>query len=324
MSQAAKRPVTLITGFLGAGKTTFLNELIQQHPATRFAILENEFGEIPIDQELVLNADEGIFEMSNGCICCQLNDELLVYLDKLAKGPYSFDHLLIETTGIAEPGGVAAAFVDHPYFELDGSICLADAADIEANLEETEEAPRQIAFADAILLNKTDLVTKEDLQRLRAVLYEANPFAQVFECAFAKVPGEPLLQLGAYRSGDILERTRKIYEAPEDHGHHHTHSSINSLSFLLDEPLDMLKFQHWVNVLLLIQGASIYRIKGILYFEGMEEKFVFQSVRKRFVMSKAGKWEENELKQTRLVFIGRNLNPRIVGKGLKNCSFTAV
>ncbi len=169
----SKVPVTIITGFLGAGKTTLLNRLIAGYPEKKFAIIENEFGDIPIDQELVVNARDGIFEMSSGCICCSLNEELGQLLLKLSSPEYDFDHLLIETTGIAEPDAVAAAFLGtgkETKYILDGTICLADARDIAQNLQERGEAVRQVSFSDVILLNKTDLVNEEYLPKTKLAI----------------------------------------------------------------------------------------------------------------------------------------------------------
>jgi G3E family GTPase len=318
-------PVTILTGFLGAGKTTLLNRLIEMHPDTKFAVIENEFGEIGIDNELVIGADGGIFEMSNGCICCTLNDELVETLAKLLNGAYKFDHLLIETTGIAEPDAVAAAFVAdaavQEYFELNAVICLADANNIEDMMQEREEAKRQITFSDYILLNKQSEVGSEYLEKLKTILHKANPLATIFPCDYAKTAVD-LLQLNAYKAINVEDKLREIHKphghSHDDHHHHHEqHNDIISHSFIIDEPFDMLKLRHWLQVLLLLQGEGIYRIKGVLNVQWQDRKVIVQSVRKAHSITLGGEWPEGKPRQSRIVFIGRNLRKDILEKNLK-------
>ncbi|NJN25126.1 MAG: GTP-binding protein [Cyclobacteriaceae bacterium] len=309
-----KIPVTIVTGFLGAGKTTLLNGLIEAHPQTKFAIIENEFGDIPIDQELVINAKDGIFEMSNGCICCSLNTELGELLRKLSDDAYQFDHLIIETTGIAEPDGIAAAFVGAnkaTRFYLDGTICLADARDIVKNLQERGEAIKQVSFADLIVLNKTDLVDMPEREMAIAHIKKFNAEAPVIETQYGKLPPESL-KLQAY-DGLKLENTLLNPQ------HHHHHNELVAHSFEFGAPLLADKFEHWINMLLFLSGYQIYRIKGILQLEGESHKVVFQSVRSNSKIDLGSQWQPGEIRKSKIVFIGHNIKKEPLEKGLKGC-----
>lgn len=334
-------PVTIITGFLGAGKTTLLNHLNEIHKDKRFAIIENEFGEIGIDNDLVIGADNGIFEMSNGCICCELNDELIEVLQKLLDSKHEIDHLIIETTGIAEPDGVAQAFISDPeiqhHFRLDGTVCLADANHIEDMLNEREEARRQVTFADHIIINKQSDIDRDYLTDIKHQLGHMNHLATIETTDFSK-PQKDVLNLKAYETKTIEERLDKAgghdhhhhhdhdehcdhdhdHDQKHERGHHHHHSDVNSHSFIFDTPFDLLKFRHWANVLLMLQGDRIYRMKGILHFMHKEEKMVFQSVRNMHTFQAGEKWGE-EKKQSRLVFIGPGLKREPLEKALKSC-----
>ena len=309
-----KIPVTIITGFLGAGKTTLLNQIIKNNPNKKFAIIENEFGDIPIDQELVVNAKDGIFEMSNGCICCSLNVELGELLQKLMGDEYNFNHLIIETTGIAEPDGIASAFIGgnrSSKLLLDGTICLADAHDIIKNLEERGEVHKQVAFSDLILLNKTDLVSKAQLQEAIMCLEKYNAEAPIYNCSYGKVDID-ILSLKAY-DGNQLEN--KLLN-PQ---HHHSHHELVAHSFDIKEPLIANKFEHWINMLLFLSGYQIYRIKGILNIEGETRKIIFQSVRSNSKIELGNPWMEGEIKKSKIVFIGNNIKREVLEKGLKGC-----
>jgi G3E family GTPase len=314
MAKSNKIPVTIITGFLGAGKTTLLNRLIADHPEKKFAIIENEFGDIPIDQELVVNAKDGIFEMSNGCICCSLNVELGELLQKLMSDAYEFNHLIIETTGIAEPDGIASAFIGgnkSSKFVLDGTVCLADAQDIVLNLDERGEATKQISFADLILLNKTDLVTKEQLIEIKTRIKKQNAEAPILEGSFGKIEKD-VLKLNAY-DGNSLENK---FLNPH---HHHHHNELVAHSFEFGEALLADKFEHWITMLLFLSGYQIYRIKGILNFEGETHKVIFQSVRSNSKIEIGSLWIEGEIRKSKIVFIGNNVKKEALDKGLKGC-----
>ncbi len=330
-------PVTIITGFLGAGKTTLLNHLNEAYPKKRFAIIENEFGEIGIDNDLVIGADDGIFEMSNGCICCELNDELIEVLVKLLNSKHNFDHLIIETTGIAEPDGVAAAFVTDPeiqhYFKLDATICLVDANHILDTIKERQEAKKQVTFADHIIINKKDDVSLEHLEKIIHTLKEMNSLASFETCNFSKIKND-VLHLNAYEIKSIEEKLNQASEhLKDDHvctercdhdhkkEHHHHHSDVVSHSFIIDKPFDFLKFRHWVNVLLMLQGERIYRIKGIIYFMYKEEKMILQSVKNMHTFQAGSPWGV-EKKESKIVFIGLGLKREAIEKALQSCYHT--
>ncbi len=311
-----KIPVTIITGFLGSGKTTLLNRLISGNPAKRFAIIENELGDIAIDKELVVNVENGIFELANGCICCSLNVELGNLLQRLVSGPYQFDHLIIETSGIAEPDGIAFSFIGPgkgTTFRLDGTVCLADASAIEKNLEERGEALKQVTFADVILLNKTDLVSAGQQEKLKKLLRTFNPDAGILSCSFGEVPVNEMLHIHAYDSEKLEEKL--LHE--HHHGHHY--DEIAAHSFRFTGALDPLKFEHWMKMLLYLSGYQIYRVKGILNFYGKNEKYIFQSVRSRITLEPGSDWKPDETRETKIVFIGYNLKKEIIEKGLTGC-----
>jgi G3E family GTPase len=311
-----KIPVTIITGFLGAGKTTLLNHLISGKPDRRFAIIENELGDIAIDKDLVVNVEDGIFELANGCICCSLNVELGNLLQRLVSGPYQFDHLIIETSGIAEPDGIAASFIGPgkgTAFRLDGTVCLADAASIEKNLEERGEALKQVTFADVILLNKTDLISGEQQKKLKNLLRTYNPDAKILTCSYGSVPVNEMLSLHAY---DTSKLEKKLLH---DHHHHHHYDEVAAHSFRFKEALDPLKFEHWIKMLLYLSGYQIYRVKGILHLDGKNEKYIFQSVRSQLTLEPGSNWKADEIPETRIVFIGYNIKKEIIEKGLMGC-----
>jgi len=341
-------PVTILTGFLGAGKTTVLNHLISTNQDTKFAIIENEFGEIGIDNELVIGADSGIFEMSNGCICCTLNGELVQTLADLVNSEHNFDHLIVETTGVAEPDGVAAAFVAEPgiqqRFRLDATICMVDAHHAEDILAEREEAKRQLTFADYIIINKASEVSADYLNNLEVLLRQANTFADITHCDYGKV-SKDILALNAYEMHQVEKKLDETHarhdhdheehvctsscshhhEHTHDHHHHeHQHSSdIVTQSFIIKEPIDVLKFRHWLNVLLMIQGKHLYRVKGIMNFQYQDKKAIIQSVKQMCVFQAGEDWKEGEERVTKIVFIGKHLRRDILEKQLKHCLFRA-
>ena len=310
--------VTVITGFLGAGKTSLLNQIISQHPNTRFAIIENEFGEIGIDNDLVIGAEDGIFEMSNGCICCSLSSELTSLLLKLYARREEFSHLLIETTGIADPSSVAAAFITEPkiqdYFRLDAILCMVDSKHIENNLIAEKETARQIGFADVLIFNKKDLVSTQDLERVQTYVKNINPTAKVLSATEGQVDTTPLLQLDAFDPSIVEKNFEHIH-----HNHDHQHGHITSQSYTFEQDFDLLKFRHFVQVLLMFQNMRIYRMKGILRFADQDHRIIFQSVQQQTVFRKGSKWQEGEKKESRLVVIGNGLNRKMFDKKLREC-----
>jgi G3E family GTPase len=317
-------PVTILTGFLGAGKTSLLNQLIANHPDKKFAIIENEFGEVPIDGDLVIGASDAIFELANGCICCSLNGELVETLEKLLDSGKAFDHLIIETTGMAEPDAVAAAFVSDPgiqsAFQLDGTICLVDAVSVQETLAEREEAVKQITFADHIIINKADDVQAHYLEALQSNLREMNPLATISLANYGHTTAE-LLSLHAYEAGQLEQRIKVVVQESHshEHEHHHHHADVTAHSFTFEQAFDLLAFIHWSKVLLMIQGKNIYRIKGILNVGKEVSKMVFQSVRTQSAFTRAGDWPEDEPRLSRIVIIGKGLKREALEKALRSC-----
>ncbi len=309
--------VTILTGFLGAGKTTLLNHLIEQNPQKRFAIIENEFGDIGIDNDLIVSKEDGLFEMSNGCICCTLNDALVETLAQLIRAEKKFDHLIIETTGMAEPDGVAAVFVAdaalQQYFRLDSIICLVDVEQVEDMLKERVEVQKQIAFADYIILNKQSQVHPKYLEQLKNDLAIINPFAAFAVADYGQV-AEDLLHLNAYDQRAVVHQVQQV----TTHHHHHTEDVV-AHSFVLDVPFDLLKFMHWAKVTLTIHGQYIYRIKGILYFQNEAQRIIFQSVRNQSAFQRGEAWQEDEQRQSRIVFIGKGIKRETLERVLRQC-----
>ncbi|MBC7655479.1 MAG: GTP-binding protein [Oligoflexus sp.] len=321
-------PVTILTGFLGAGKTTLLNHIIKENPNTKFVIIENEFGEINIDSELVIKTDENIFELSNGCICCSLNGDLFEVLNKLVTGSYDYDHLIIETTGIADPSAVAATFMTdynvQTAFKLDGTVCLVDVKNVLDVLGVDEEANKQIAFSDYIVFNKCEDYDKEYINNIKEIISKINPFADFQFTDYAKADTKQLLNLKSYEkvknpfriSLGKTNLSNSLFTKSENH-----HHDITSHSFIFDKSFDLIKLRHYLTVMLFIQGASFYRIKGILNIEGLTKKLIVQSVKSSPVFIDGEEWQPDEIRETKIVFIGKKLKRDILEKGMKQCLF---
>ncbi len=318
----SRTPVTIITGFLGAGKTTLLNQIIEQNKSTiRLAIIENEVGDINIDADLIVGADDDIFQITDGCLCCTLNLELAKLLAALIKRKDEYDHLIIETTGVANPAGVAAVFVSdldvQQHFVLDGVIGLVDTLYIEELIDNKEtEAAQQLSFSDVLVFNKTDLVTPEQLQHVKQIIRTINPFAKQYEASFGELDTHPLLNIKAFEQPKL----NLSFVAPKlPKGLNHHHGNITAQSFIFDVPFDFLKFKHFIEVLLIFQGMRIYRIKGILNIAGQNHKVVVQSVQKQVVYTKMDNWAVGEKRQSQLVVIGNGLKKEAFYKRLKTC-----
>ncbi len=321
-----KIPVTIITGFLGAGKTSFINQCIQANKNKKFAVIENEFGAIGIDNELVQTVDSDIFELNNGCICCTLNDDLIEILQKLLEKGLVFDHLLIETTGIASPESIASVFLQVPsvqkYFNLDSIICICDAADILKNLDEFDEAKMQICSSDVILINKLDLIEENQLAGIQNQLQMANPLAEIIRSKDAALDNQ-ILSRNSFDSKQVEQQITKqhkkgVSDLHQDHHHHfHKHKELITHSFIFDQPFDLLKLRHWMQVLLLLQSDRIYRVKGIIDVAENDHKFILQSVRKNYSMVLGEKWPDQQIRQSKIVFIGKNILKEPLEKQLK-------
>ena len=314
----SKIPVTVITGFLGAGKTSLLNQLIKNHKDKKFVIIENEFGEENIDSEFVSNiGDEDLFELSNGCICCNLNTELFLVLENLIKNNHSFNHLLIETTGIADPGNILASFITDPgikaKFELDSVICLIDAANAEKDLEKEDVLNKQIAISDTLILNKIDLSNDEAIAQLNSKIREINPTADIHQAVQSKLDVE-LLDVFAYNPKHIYQFLFSV-DGIENTDKKHDHS-IENFCFKSKLAFNQMKLGAWLDAFLQFNSDTIYRVKGILNITGMENRILLQSVHTQIQATVGRAWEENEIRESKLVFIGKELNSRVIEKNL--------
>ncbi len=342
----AKIPVTVLTGYLGAGKTTLLNRILSEPHGQKFAVIVNEFGEIGIDNELVVNADEEVFEMNNGCICCTVRGDLVRIIDGLMRRKGKFDAIIVETTGLADPAPVAQTFFMDEQVgaktKLDAVVTVADAKWLKDRLKDAPEAKNQIAFADVILLNKTDLVTPAELAEIEARIRGINPYARLHRTERAKIDIAEVLGRNAFDLDRILDIEPAFLEAADedehghDHDHHHGHDhghdhhhhgglkhyhdeDMQSVSIKTDKPLNPDKFFPWVQDLVATEGKDILRCKGILNFKDDPERFVFQGVHMILDGDHQRKWRDDETRDSRIVFIGRHLPEEKIRKGFEAC-----
>jgi G3E family GTPase len=301
-------PVTVLTGYLGAGKTTLLNRILTHEHGKKVAVIVNEFGEVGIDNQLVIDADEEIFEMNNGCICCTVRGDLIRIIGNLMKRRNKFDHLVIETTGLADPAPVIQTFfVDEDLkekLELDAVVTLVDAKHIWQHWD-ADEVQEQIAFADVILINKTDLVTPEQLDELEKRIRSMNAMAKVHRTRNSELAMDSLLGVKAFDLEHALQIEPGFLE--EEHDHEHDHS-VGSVALVEQGQIDGEKLNLWLSELLRTQGPDIFRMKGILNIAGEDNRFVFQGVHMIFEGQPDRLWKENETRKNELVFIGRNLD----------------
>ncbi|PLZ98150.1 cobalamin biosynthesis protein CobW [Fischerella thermalis CCMEE 5268] len=300
-------PVTVLTGYLGAGKTTLLNRILTHEHGKKVAVIVNEFGEVGIDNQLVIDTDEEIFEMNNGCICCTVRGDLIRIISNLMKRRHKFDHLVIETTGLADPAPVIQTFfVDEDMrqqLELDAVVTVVDAKHIWQHWE-AEEAQEQIAFADVILLNKTDLVTSDVLDELERRIRGMNAMAKIYRTRNSEVGMDALLGVKAFDLDRALEIDPEFL-GEDAHEHDET---VYSVALVAEGALDGEKLNNWLGKLLQTQGPDIFRMKGILNIAGEDDRFVFQGVHMIFEGKPDRPWKEGETRKNELVFIGRNLD----------------
>jgi len=344
-SSSEKVPVTVLTGYLGAGKTTLLNRILSEPHGKKYAVIVNEFGEIGIDNDLVLGADEETFEMNNGCICCTVRGDLIRIIDELMRRKGKFDGIIVETTGLADPAPVAQTFFMDENIgrktKLDAVVTVADAKWLTERLKDAPEAKNQIAFADVILINKTDLVSADELSDVEARIRGINPFAKLHKTERAKIPLDAVLGRNAFDLDRILDIEPAFLDSDHDdheqaHGHedhqHHDHEAhtngglkhyheeeIQSISLRTDKPLDPDKFFPWVQDLVQKEGPSILRCKGILAFKDDDERFVFQGVHMILDGDHQRPWKNDETRESRIVFIGRNLPRELITEGFESC-----
>ncbi len=345
-----KIPVTVLTGYLGAGKTTLLNRILTEPHGKRFAVIVNEFGEIGIDNELVVGADEEVFEMNNGCICCTVRGDLIRILEGLMKRRGKFDAIIVETTGLADPAPVAQTFfVDQEVGDnarLDAVVTVADAKWLSARLKDAPEAKNQIAFADVIVLNKTDLVSPAELREVEARIRAINPYAKLHKTQRCAVPLDAVLGRNAFDLDRILEIEPDFLHADphadehfhdhegqghdHDHGHHHHghvpgglkhyhDEDMQSVAMVHDGDIDAQKFMPWLNDLVQREGGKILRSKGILAFKGEPKRFVFQGVHMMLDGDTQREWKDGEKRSSKIVFIGRDLPEDQIRHGFLAC-----
>ncbi|MEO0830109.1 MAG: GTP-binding protein, partial [Pseudomonadota bacterium] len=299
-----KTPVTLLTGYLGAGKTTLLNRILTENHGRTYAVIVNEFGEEGIDNDLVIGADEEVFEMNNGCICCTVRGDLIRIISGLLDRAETFDGIIIETTGLADPGPVIQTFfVDDDLRDrvtLDQVVTLVDAVHFLERVDDSHEAEEQVAFADLVLLNKTDLATPESLAKVRSKIAQLNGQARVLETVRSEAPLEEVLHRGAFDLDRILDiEPGLLEEDPEDHDHD---DSVSSISLSSDAPLDAKAFSTWMRGVVRDHGTKIFRSKGILAFHDSPRRYVFQGVHMVMDSQWGADWTTGEDQRSRLVF----------------------
>jgi G3E family GTPase len=313
-------PVTVLTGYLGAGKTTLLNRILTEQHGRKYAVVINEFGELGVDNDLVVDTDEEVFEMNNGCICCTVRGDLIRIVGGLMKRRDKFDGIIIETTGLANPAPVAQTFfVDDNVkarTRLDAIVTVVDAKHLPARLADSHEAADQIAFADVIILNKTDLVTPEELEGVEATIRQINRFAVIHRTQRSAVDIDQVLNRGAFDLQRILA-LHPDFLSDDEHEHN---EDVSSMSFEVEKPIDPEKFNAWIGVLLQDRGPDLLRTKGILNYANDDRRFAFQAVHMIADGDFIGPWKDGEPRVSRLVFIGRNLNRPQLRRGFESCA----
>jgi G3E family GTPase len=320
MPDPAKIPVTVLTGYLGAGKTTLLNRILSENHGKKFAVVINEFGELGVDNDLVIDADEEVFEMNNGCICCTVRGDLIRILGALMKRRGKLDGIIVETTGLANPAPVAQTFfVDDDVKRattLDAIVTVVDAKHIADRLADSDEAKAQIAFADVLLLNKTDLVSSAELDAAEARIRAINPTARIIRTEKSAVPLEAVLNRHAFSLDRILAEVDGKFLDSDEHSHN---EDVRSVSFSTDKPIDPEKFNAWIGELLQKEGQDLLRTKGILHYPNEARRFAFQAVH----MIADGDFippAKDGDNSSRIVFIGRNLNRPRLRRGFEACA----
>lgn len=324
-------PVTVLTGFLGSGKTTLLNHILTstEHDM-KFAVIENEFGDIGIDENIIVeNSEESIIEVMNGCICCTVRGDLTELLDKMYERVRDFDGVLIETTGLADPAPVAQTFfVDDRVVErykLDGIVTVVDAKHIIQHLDEEKpddvenEAVEQIAFADRILLNKIDLASEGEISEVKNRVRAINAFAPVYETENSIIDPSELIGIGAFDLSKTLEMDPEFLDTDAEHEHD---ENVTSTSSKFEGELNVNKLERWIGELMQTKAEDLFRYKGVLAVKGMDQKFVFQGVHMLFggdFNQDIGLWKDDEKRECRFVFIGRNLDHAALEAGLMEC-----
>ncbi|MGQ0446221.1 MAG: CobW family GTP-binding protein [Beijerinckiaceae bacterium] len=334
---AEKIPVTVLTGYRGAGKTTLLNRILSEDHGRKFAVIVNEFGEIGIDNDLVVGADEEVFEVNNGCVCCTVRGDLIRVVEGLLKRRGKFDAILVETTGLADPAPVAQTFfVDADVRDaarLDAVVTVADAKWLTLRLKDAPEAKNQIAFADVIILNKTDLAGADELREVEAHIRAINPYAKLHRTVNCAVALEAVLGRNAFDLERILEIAPEFLDGEDHHDHddghgdhevhapkHYHDEEMQSVSLSIEGDIDPEKFLPWLQDYVQKEGTSILRAKGILAFKNEPKRFVFQGVHMLLDGELQREWKPQEKRVSKLVFIGRNLRKDEITQGFLSCA----
>ncbi|MEP9399561.1 GTP-binding protein [Mesorhizobium sp. KR2-14] len=354
MSEAQTQiPVTVLTGYLGSGKTTLLNRILSENHGKRYAVIVNEFGEIGIDNDLIVESDEEIYEMNNGCVCCTVRGDLIRVVEGLMRRPGRFDAIVVETTGLADPVPVAQTFfMDEDVrskTKLDAVVALVDAKHLPLRLKDSREAEDQIAFADVVLVNKTDLVDEDELRAVEATIRAINPAAAIHRTTRAGVPLETVLDRGAFDLKRVLENDPDFLDAHDhdhdhecgpncDHDHHHHHHdhdhdhdhdhhghvspihdvTVQSVSLRAGE-MDPKKFFPWIEKITQLEGPNILRLKGIIAIKDDPERYVIQGVHMIIEGDHQRAWKDDEKHESRLVFIGRQLDAERLKRSFEAC-----
>lgn len=317
-------PATVVTGFLGAGKTTLINRILREKHGRKLAVIVNEFGEISIDGQLVIHDESAqLVEFNNGCLCCTVRGDLVETLGRLQQRADTLDGILIETTGLADPAPVASTFfaVDEikDGIRLDAFVTVVDAVNLEMNLAQSNEAVEQVTFSDIILINKTDLVSSEQLADIERRVRRLNPMAKIYHTANAEVDLSNIINVGAF---DLVQKLEVDPAFLNDHEHEHD-QAIGS--FVLEEtrPIDINRLMIWMSKMAESRGEDLYRTKGLFHANGFSERLVFQSVRMLTTLRRDRPWEQHEIPMTQFVVIGKNLDREEFAKGLAGCIFTS-
>jgi G3E family GTPase len=313
-------PVTVLTGYLGSGKTTLLNRILSETHGKRFAVIVNEFGEVGIDNDLIVDADEEIFEMNNGCICCTVRGDLIRIIAGLMRRSRSFDGIVVETTGLADPAPVAQTFFVEEDVrrktKLDAIVTVADAKHLLEQIDRAPEAQEQLAFADVVLVNKVDLVDAPGLATVERRIRSINPYARIHKTERCGIELGQVLGRDAFNLDRILEVEPGFLT--EEHAHEHD-DGIGSLSLVSDRPMKPDRFVSWIQDVTLRYGADILRMKGIASMEDDDQRFVVQGVHMLIEGGSQRPWKAHEPRQTRLVFIGRDLPKDLLRQGFEAC-----
>ncbi len=316
-----KIPITLITGFLGSGKTTLINKIIEKEANKKIVVIENEFSDLPIDAEIISGISNNlVFELANGCICCTLDNELRETLLQLLKMKLNFDHVLIETTGIAEPDIIVQNLIASEElkecFYIDSICCLVDAMNFESNLKE-KESIKQLSVADLVLINKIETSKKEQAEYISSKIRTYNSVCEIITTNFCDYGNTKIIDKLFFNEADFSKVFDNIKLNEQNKVHQQQHE-IKTMSFLLDGSFDRKKFSRWMDYFLHINQNSIIRLKGILCFKGISRKMILQAIKSSYTLVEGNFWKYGEKRHSKIIFIGRNLNKENIYVGIES------